>query len=449
MGTRRPNLRSSIYFGSDGYWHGWVTVGVKADGSPDRRHRKGKTETEVTRKVRALESERESGGVTRPGRVPTLAEWMREYLDVICERLVLSEKMAPRTLADYQSKTKNWINPLLGKHRLNRLAPDHLDTAYAIMLRHGLSPSTVLKVHRILSRALRVAVRRGRVKQNVAALVDAPAAASHEIEPLTRNEAHRILEVAARKRNGARWSVALALGIRQGEALGLRWSYVDLETGVIRAWFQIQRTEWQHGCDNPRSCSERWHRYPCKPRCKKHRHLPTCEPGCTIKGHVCYKRPCAPDCTGHAAKCPHRTGGGAVFRQRKGKGKLTLQCPPALLELLREHRKRQAAERLKAGSSWTDYDLVFATRRGGPIERTEDWRSWKAILRQAQVRDARVHDARHTAASLLIEQGVHIRVVQEVLGHTRVTTTERYTHVATLQMKDASERMDQALWGHG
>ena len=71
------------------------------------------------------------------------------------------------------------------------------------------------------------------------------------------------------------------------------------------------------------------------------------------------------------------------------------------------------------------------------------------MLRQAQVRDARVHDARHTAATLLIEQGVHIRVVQEVLGHIRVTTTERSTHVATLQMKDASERMDQALWGQG
>jgi len=83
---------------------------------------------------------------------------------------------------------------------------------------------------------------------------------------------------------------------------------------------------------------------------------------------------------------------------------------------------------------------------GGP-GCTEDWRSWKAILKQAQVRDARVHDARHTAATLLIAQGVHIRVVQEVLGHTRVTTTERYTHVATLQMKDASERMDEALWG--
>jgi integrase len=447
MGTRRPNRRSSIYLGKDGLWHGWVTVGVKPNGSPDRRHRKGKTEAEVTRKVRELESQRESGYVNQPGRVPTVAEWMHEYLDMVCERLVLSEKMAPRTLADYRSKTRHWINPLLGEHRLDRLTPEHLDTAYADMLRRGLSPSTVLKIHRILSRALRIAVRRGRITRNVAALVEAPAVAPHEIEPLNREEARRILGVAATKRNGARWSVALALGIRQGEALGLRWSYVDLETGTIRAWFQIQRTEWQHGCGDPLACSRPWHRQSCKPNCKRHRHLPTCKPGCARKAHLCYKRPCPPDCAGHADKCPQRVGGGIVFRQRKGKSKLTLQCPPALLELLKEHRKKQAVERLKAGGSWTDHDLVFATRRGGPIERTEDWRVWKAILAQAQVRDARVHDARHTAATLLIEQGVHIRVVQEVLGHTRVTTTERYTHVATLQMKDASERLGHALWG--
>ena len=447
MSTRRPNGRSSIYFGKDGLWHGWVTVGIKPDGAPDRRHRKAKTEAEVTRKVRALESQRETGYFGKPGRVPTVAEWMQEYLDVLCERLVLSDKMAPRTLADYRSKTKNWIIPLLGKHRLDRLTPEHLDTAYAIMLRRGLSASTVLKIHRILSRALRIAVRRGRVGRNVATLVDAPAAAAHEVEALTREEARRILAVAAAKRNAARWSVALALGIRQGEALGLRWSYVDLETGVIRAWYQIQRTEWKHGCDEPQACGAKWHRPACKPRCQKHRHLRTCAPDCSRKGHVCYRRPCPRSCTGHADKCPSRIGGGLFFRQRKGKGKLTLQCPPMLLDLLKDQRRKQASERLRAGSSWTDHDLVFATRRGGPIERTEDWRSWKTLLRQAGVRDARVHDARHTAATLLVEQGVHIRVVQEILGHTRVTTTERYTHVATLQMRDASERIGEALWG--
>jgi integrase len=172
--------------------------------------------------------------------------------------------MAPRTLADYRSKTRNWIIPLLGKHRLDRLTPEHLDTAYAVMLQRDLSPSTVLKVHRVLSRALRIAVRHGRISRNVATLVDAPSVSAQEIEPLTRWEARRILKVAATRRNAARWSVALALRLRPGEVLGLRWSYVDLKTGVIRAWFQIQHLVWRHGCDNPHACGERWHRRACK-----------------------------------------------------------------------------------------------------------------------------------------------------------------------------------------
>ena len=207
--------------------------------------------------------------------------------------------------------------------------------SYTLMLRRGLSPSTVLKVHRILSRALRIAVRRGRISRNVATLVDAPTVAPNEIEPLTREEARRILAAAATKRNGARWSVALALGIRQGEAPGLRWSYLDLETGMIRAWFQVQHVAWRHGCDAPHVCGEKRHRRACKKGCNQHRHRPTCEPDCTRKGHVCYKRPCPADCVAHADKCPKRVDGGVVFRQRKGKGKLTLQCPPPVLECSR------------------------------------------------------------------------------------------------------------------
>src|SRR5918992_3138189 len=118
-GGRKPNLRSSIYFSdTDGLWHGWVTMGVKDDGSPDRRHRKAKTETEITRKVRKLEAERDAGRVSKAGRAPTVAEWMTTYLDTVSERLVSSGKMAPRTLDDYRSKTRLWIIPLLGRHRL-------------------------------------------------------------------------------------------------------------------------------------------------------------------------------------------------------------------------------------------------------------------------------------------------------------------------------------------
>src|SRR5690242_20819011 len=96
-----------------------------------------------------------------------------------------------------------------------------------------------------------------------------PKARARREERRTRRRRRR-LDVAASKRNGARWSVALALGIRQGEALGLRWSYVDLETGVIRAWFQVQRLAWRHGCDDPHACGGQWHRLACKKGCKQH-----------------------------------------------------------------------------------------------------------------------------------------------------------------------------------
>ncbi|MFI9593581.1 tyrosine-type recombinase/integrase [Nonomuraea sp. NPDC052265] len=91
--------------------------------------------------------------------------------------------------------------------------------------------------------------------------------------------------------------------------------------------------------------------------------------------------------------------------------------------------------------------MVSATKHSTPIERIEDWKAWRVILKQAGVRDVRIHDARHTAATFLIEQDVNIRVVQQVLGHTRVTTTERYTHVSTPLMRDAGERLASALWG--
>jgi integrase len=446
--SRTPNLRSSIYLGSDGWWHGRVTMGVKDDGSPDRRHRKARTEPEVTAKVRKLENERDAGKVNKPGRAPTLAEWMTTYLDTICVRLVASGTMAPRTLDDYRSKTRLWIIPLLGQHRLDRLLPEHLDRAYTRMSEAGLSPATVLKVHRILSRALAVAMRRDKVARNVTKLVDAPSPEDVEINPLTADEARRVLAVAQHRRNGARWSVALALGIRQGEALGLRWSYVDLETGAIRVWLQIQRSQWQHGCDNPNQCGQKWHRSPCPKNCKKHQHEPDCPADCKKRAHICRTKTCDPKtCVGHAQHCPQRRDGGVTFRPRKGKSKLTLQCPPQLLPILKSHRKVQMAERLAGGAEWQDNDLVFSRSDGTPIDRSDDWRDWKGLLRAAGVRGVRVHDGRHTAATLLIEQGVHIRTVQEILGHSRITVTERYTHVASPMARDAANRIGSALWG--
>jgi integrase len=446
---RSSNQRSSIFFSeTDGLWHGWVSMGVRNDGKPDRRHRQGRTRADVTAKVRQLEAQRDAGRPLRPGRAPTVGEWLSVYFDTVCERLVSSGTMAPRTLEDYRSKARLWIIPSIGRHRLDRLLPEHLDAAYSQMYAQGLSSSTVLKVHRILSRALTVAVRRDKVARNVAQLIDAPAPADSEITPFTQTEARAIIDTARHRRNGARWLVALALGLRQGEALGLRWSYLDLDTGVIKAWSQVQRSRWQHGCSDAKACGARWHRAPCKESCRIHRHSPECEATCKRRDHRCPRATCDPrTCTGHARHCPSRRGGGVEFRPRKGKRRLTLQCPPELLPLLRAHRTDQARERLAAGERWQDHDLVFTTFKGLPIDRTDDWREWHAVLRLAGVRPGRLHDARHTAGTLLIEQGVHLRVVQEILGHTRITTTERYTHVASPQVRDATERIGRALLG--
>lgn len=154
----------------------------------------------------------------------------------------------------------------------------------------------------------------------------------------------------------------------------------------------------------------------------------------------------------HARECPRRTGGGWEFTRRKGvkagqgKAKLLLALPAPLVDQLKAHRRQQAAERLAAGAAWQDWDLVFCTPFGAPIDSRDDWADWRALLHEAGLRETRVHDARHTAATLLLDQGISVRVVQEILGHSQLSQTERYTHVTRALSQDAAERMSKALW---
>ncbi|WP_218004765.1 tyrosine-type recombinase/integrase [Microtetraspora niveoalba] len=447
-GSRKPNGRSSVYLGKDGKWHGWVTMGVKDNGAPDRRHRVGSSEAEVTRKIRELEKLRDAGKTSKPGRKPTVEQWMSTYLDTICARLVSTGKMAPRTLDDYRSKNKNWIVPHLGRHRLDRLTPEHLDRLYVAMAEQGKAESHILKVHRIISRALEIAMRRDQVGRNVAKLVEPPGSGDVEIEPLSRTDVRKILDAVTDRRNGTRWVVGLALGLRQGEALGLRWKYVDLDAHEVKIWWQIQRTKWQHGCGDPQVCTRDKHRAPCPKDCAKHQHREGCAKDCGKRGHVCpeVENPCPKNCTGHASTCPRRQGGGLGFRRPKSNSKRVIPLPDELVPLLKGQQEAQDAEREAAGESWEENDLVYSRPDGRPIDPRHDWEEWKEILKEAGVRDARVHDGRHTAGTLLIDMGVHVRTVMEVLGHSDIRVTQRYTHVATPMARDAVRRMGRALW---
>jgi integrase len=451
MAAKTPNVQSTIYYGADGSWHGWVTVGIKNDGSPDRRHRMGKSEPDVIRKVAELERKRDQGSAGKPGRAPTVADWLDTWLTTIAPRTVSQSTLD----STYEPKVRRWIIPQLGKHRLDQLQPEHLDAFYTWLAEQNLKANTIVQIHRILSRALKVAWKRGKVSVNVASLVDAPVGEDVDIDPFTQDEARQLLQAAAHRRNGVRWSVALAIGIRQSEAIGLRWQFVDLDAGTIEVGWQLRRARYRHGCNDAVACTASRHRRPCPKRCTRHRHEPNCLPDCTVGGHSCpqVKRPCAPGCTGHARECPDRVGGGWHFTRRKGvkpgrgKAKLVLALPAPLVTQLRAHRRTQAAERLAAGAAWQDWDLVFCTPVGTPIDSREDWEDWHALLEDAGIRAARVHDARHTAATLLLEQGVGIRVVQQILGHSQLSQTERYTHVTAALSQDAADRMSQALWG--
>lgn len=136
-----------------------------------------------------------------------------------------------------------------------------------------------------------------------------------------------------------------------------------------------------------------------------------------------------------------------MFRPPKGRSRRVVPLPNELVPVLRAHQEVQQIEQMVAGDGWAEHDLVFARADGRPIDPRDDYDDWKDLLKAAGVRDARVHDGRHTAGTLLIEMGVQVRTVQEILGHSDIRITQSYTHVASQVAKDAAERMGKALWG--
>jgi site-specific recombinase XerD len=136
-----------------------------------------------------------------------------------------------------------------------------------------------------------------------------------------------------------------------------------------------------------------------------------------------------------------------VLRPIKERRKKTVPLAPELVTILRAHHEEQQREHEAAGDAWHDHDLVFCQPTGAPIDPRRDWGEWADILKTAGLPHHGVHAARHTAATLLMEQGVALAVVQEMLGHSDIRVTRGYTHVASPLTQDAANRLGKALFG--
>lgn len=373
MSTRKPrpkreNGEGSAYQLKDGRWRADVTVGYehREDGSR-RRIRQvvyAPTETEAKNKRNELARQVRSGEITVGGE-QTVAAWLAHWLDVIC----VDAGRAPATIATYRNYVDTWIVPAIGNKRLRQVTVEDVERVYSRMRRAGRAPSHVLGCHRALRRAFRLAQRRGRLAVNPCDMMDPPAShddTASKIEALTPDEARAVLEVCEWWPTGLRWSVALALGLRQSEALGLLEDRVDFTRGMIRVDRQLRRSY---------------------------------------------------------------DGSGKRLALPKSKaGQRWVKVPPTLVQKLAGQLAVNEAQRITNGDAQTvpliDIDgepvtscLVFTQPNGRPLDHSHDWRDWKELLAAAGVRYIKPHGARHTFATLLLVQGVAPRVAAGVLGH--------------------------------
>ncbi|MFG2901498.1 tyrosine-type recombinase/integrase [Streptomyces zaomyceticus] len=400
--SRQPNGASSIFQGRDGRWHGYVTVGVKDDGRPDRRHIGRKTRAEVTKAVRELERQRDVGSARKVGQSWTVKTWLTHWVENIA-----AAHVSENTIDGYRVAVYHHLIPGLGAHRLEKLEPEHLERFYKKMQENGSAAGTAHQTHRTLRTALNEAVRRQHLTSNPASIAKAPRVEEEEVEPYTVEEVQQLLAEAAKHRNTARWVIALALGLRQGEVLGMQWDDVDFELGVIRVRRGRLRPRYEHGC-----------------------------------GDRCGRKP---------GFCPQKINTRRETKNAKSRaGQRPIGVPEELLQLLRRHKEDQARERIVARDLWTEKGYVFTSPTGEPLNPNTDYHKWKELLKAAGVRDARLHDARHTAATVLLILGVSDAVVDAVMGWEpgkSARMRRRYQHLTSRVLRDTADKVGGLLWG--
>jgi len=285
------------------------------------------------------------------------------------------------TYHGYEVHIRKHIKPVLGRYPLEKVGPQEVQILMNRKLREGLSPKSVRYIRGTLRTALNQAMRWGMVGRNAAALVDGPRVEQYEIRPFTVDEAKRFLAAIKGDRLEALYSVALTMGLRQGESLGLRWHDIDLDLGYLRVAKQLQRIDRRFVLVEPKTA-----------------------------------------------------------RSRR-----TLAIPPAIVETLRDHKRRQDSEYAERPDA-NSLRLVFTRPDGEPLDGTVVTHQFHRVLDRAGIPQRRFHDLRHSCATLLLAQDVPARVVMEILGHSQISLTmNTYTHVLPELKREAANRMNAAV----
>jgi len=384
---RRGAGEGLIRLRADGRWEARISLGWEG-GKRKTKSYFAATQAEVQEKLLTARADH-SRGVLISARAQTLAM----FLDGWLERS-LKPRAKARAFESFSSIIRLHIRPALGNVPLHKLSPQHISRLLHEKTTAGLSPQSVVNIKTVLRSALAQALKWTLVSRNSAALVDAPRIPRKQVTPFDAEQAGRLLETAKGSRYEAVYQLALMLGMRRGELLGLRWADVDLDGRTLRVSQSLQRIA-----------------------------------------------------TGTDAK-GKKTALLATEVKTDG-SRRTIALPDSIVRALKAHKARQAQERLLAGASWEDHGLVFTTRNGRPIEPITLHRDYKALLEKAGLPTTmRFHDCRHSAASLLLAQGVAPKMIADLLGHSRIgITMDLYGHILPAMRRDTADVMDRILGG--
>ena len=288
-----------------------------------------------------------------------------------------------RSYDRYSGIVKGHIIPSIGKIPLAKLSPQHIQKLYADKLAAGLSPRSVRYIHVVLHRALQTALKWHKLTVNPADNVDIPKAQRTDMQIWNESEVIKFLEVARSTPYHCLFYLAIFSGARRGELLALRWQDVDLETGQLSISRSVQHVNGEY-----------------------------------------------------------------VFSQPKTeKSRRTIALPLSATLLLKQLREVTEHTRSRIDQKVKDPDLIFThTYDGIPLRPETVSNAWEHIAIKAKVKVIRFHDARHTHASLMLKQGVPLKVVSERLGHSSISVTaDVYAHIIPGMQENAAQRFDAAF----